>query len=192
MRLGVCRRASRLYPRGTIRATRPFAHPPSHNYLHRSNTDMDVRDSFSRLKKKVKRIGGKLKPNRAGADTDGESIDPANPLPQPESHFVTGPGEGNGPDTDGRQACSTDRLPQPDEPETVVVSGSDDGRGGGDAGVAGGRGSTECSHPHPDVEAGAGSDVGQVGDGTDGEGDEQFYSCSSAPSTPRSMEPDGM
>jgi len=153
---------------------------------------MDVRNSLSRLKKKVKRIGGKRKPDRTGADADGESIDPANSLPQSVSHVVAGDGGGNGSDADGQQACSTDRPPQPNEPESVPTSGGENGRGGGDAGVDRGEVSLMYSHSHPDVEVGAGSGPGREEDGADEEGDEQFYSCSSTPSTPRIGEPDGM
>jgi len=153
---------------------------------------MDVRNSFSRLKKKVKRMGGKRKPGRTGADTDGESISAASSLPQPEPHVVAGDGGGGGSDPDGRQASSTDQPLQPDEPESVPASGGEND-GVGDADVDGGQVGTVYSHPHPGIESGTRSGPNRGGDGADEEGDEIFYSCSSTtPSAPRSGEPDGM
>ena len=49
---------------------------------------MDLRDSFSRLKKKLKHplTRGRRKPERAGADAAGEGPDRAGSLPRPEPH----------------------------------------------------------------------------------------------------------
>ena len=74
----------------------------------------DIRDSLSRMKKKIKyRITGrKRKPDGTGADTPGERADSPGSLPRPESRVVAGGGHdqgGNGANTDGQQAYSTDQ-----------------------------------------------------------------------------------
>jgi len=152
---------------------------------------MDIRDSFSRLKRRVKHIGGKRKPDRIGSDIDGESVSATNPLPRPEPHVVAGCGEEDGADTTGWQACSTGQPPQSDEPELVPASGNENDRGG-DAGVDGEKVSPGYSHPRPDVEvrAGGGPDLG--GNEAEGEGYRELYSCSFIPSTPCSEELDGV
>jgi len=91
---------------------------------------MDIRDSFSRLKKRVKRLGRKQKLGRAGADIDGESVGSDNPLPQPQPHVVVDDREGNEADVGGQQAGTTDQPPQPDEAELSLA-----GRGENDQGV---------------------------------------------------------
>lgn len=149
---------------------------------------MGIQESFSRLKKKVKRLGRK-KPNRTEPDVVEENVDPANPLPPPEPHLMAGDGEGN---TDGQQTCSADRPPRPDELKLAPASGSGNGQGEGEAGVDGGEVGWRHSQLHSDVETevGSGSNRGGSG-GTDGEEDEKFYSCSSTPSIPCSGEPNG-
>ena len=73
----------------------------------------DIRDSFSRGKKKIKHrlTGRKRKPDGKGPDTRGERVDPSDSLPRPEPHVVTGGGQdrgGNETNADGQQAHSTD------------------------------------------------------------------------------------
>jgi len=168
---------------------------------------MGVRDSFSRLKKKLKRG-----PGRTGAGDNGENIDPlsppehhtmagdgegdeidadepnpANPLPRPDPHTVVGDGEGSEADTDAQQARSMDRPPQPDESESVPANRRESDKSGGKADVDEmelGQGS--------EVEVGAGSEPGGEWSEDNREEGEEFDSSSSAPSTPRSGEPDGM
>jgi len=151
---------------------------------------MDIRHSFSKLKKTVKHrlTGNKRKPDKTEADADGESVDPANSLPGPAPHVLAGDGEGSGADPDGQQVCSADQLTQPDEPEPVPVGESENNQGGVD--VEGMEVSRRYSHLHSNVEVAVGSGPGQGGDDSDEEEGEQFYSCSSAPSTPRSGEPE--
>ena len=161
----------------------------SHKHLHRYDTGMDIRNSFSRLKKKVKRLGNKHKPDRTGSDIDGESVGAATPLPRPEPHIAMDDSEGNGTDTGGLEVCSTDQPRQPDEREPVPVSRSENDRGG-EVDVDGGEISLVYSYPHPDVDVGAGSGPGRKGSGAEGEEDGQFYHRSSAPPTPHSREPD--
>ena len=164
----------------------------SHNHLRRSDVDMDIRDSFTKLKKKVKKVGhlgSRRKPDRTGPDDDGEGIDLADPLPRPGTHVVTGDREGSESEAGGRQASSTEQPPQPDELVPVPASGSNYEQG--EAVVDGNKASLMCLHPHQGVGIGAGSGPSQERDGAEGEEDEEFYSCSSNPSTPHSGEPDG-
>ena len=90
---------------------------------------MEFRDSFSKLKKKVKHrlTGRKHKSDNTGADVGGSRLDPTGSRLSPESHVVASGGhdqEGNEANTDGGQDCPTTRLPQPDEPGSVQAHGS--------------------------------------------------------------------
>jgi len=74
----------------------------------------DIRDLFSRMKKKIKHriTGRKRKPDGTGADTPGERPDSPGSLPPPEPRVVAGGGQdpgGNGANTDGQQTYSTDQ-----------------------------------------------------------------------------------
>ena len=152
---------------------------------------MGIRDSFSRLKKEVKHLGSRRKPDRTEPAADGEGTDPVD-LRQPEHQVVAVGGEWDGVDADGRQAYSTDRPLHPDELEPMPSSGGGDDKRGGEAGVGGSEVGQMYSHPHPDAEV-VGSGPGQGGDDvSDEEEGGQFYSCSSAPSTPSSGESNGM
>jgi len=78
----------------------------------------DVRDSFSKLKKKIKRPlkWSRDKPDRTGPGASGERVDSTGSLPRPEPRVVAGGGrerDGNGTNADGRRARSTDRSPKP-------------------------------------------------------------------------------
>ena len=147
---------------------------------------MDIRNSFSRLKKKVKHMGSKQKPGRTGADVDRESVDPGNPLPRSEPHVVADDGEGNGVDDDGQQVGPTDQPPQPDEPELVSANGGKIDQGEGEVDVDWRKVTPMYSQPHQDVEVGAGS-----GPCREGEEDGKIYPCLSAPSIPHSGEHNG-
>jgi len=154
---------------------------------------MDIRESLSRLKKRVKHLGSKRKPDRSGADTDGEIVDPANPLPRPEYHGAAGDGGWDGVHVGRLQARSTDRPPQPDEPELVTAGESENGQGGGEAGANGREVSRGDSHPYQHVRVVVGSGPSREGDDANGEGVGCIYSCSSATrSVSRSGKPDGM
>ena len=116
-----------------------------------------------------------------GADTDEEGVDPVGSLPRPVPHVVAGGHDlkGGGSNADGGQVHSTDRLSRTDKPDPVP--NNQVGRTGVDRGEVN-------SPPHPDLEV-----VRRVrvqGD-TDKEEGEEFYSCSSDPSTPRSRESNG-
>ena len=151
---------------------------------------MDLRDSFSRLKKKAKHLGSKHKSDRTGVDADGESINAENPLPRPEPHTEADDGEGNGADTEGWRTRSADRPLQPDGPERVPVSGIENDKAQGEASLDRWKLDPRNPHPNPDIEVGTGSGPSREGNGTGGEEGEGFYSPST-PSIPRSGEPYG-
>jgi len=72
-----------------------------------------IRDSFSRVKKKIKHriTGSKRKPAGTGPGARGEGVDPSGSLPRPEPRVeVSGDHDrgGDGANTGGRQAYSTD------------------------------------------------------------------------------------
>jgi len=152
---------------------------------------MDIRKPFSRLKKKVKRLGSKLKPGRTGAAVDGESVDPDGPFLQPGPQIVADDGEGNGADAGGQQTGLMDQPPQLDGPELVQASGSENDQGGGEADVDGRKVSLMYSRPQPDLKVGMESGPDR-GDGANGEGDKHFHSSSSTPSIPHIGEPNSM
>ena len=152
---------------------------------------MDLRDSISKFKKKVKHLGRKKKPDINEVDADGESVKSANPLPRPEPHTEADDGKGNKADMDGWPADSPDQLPLPDEPERMPASGNGDEQEGGEAGVDGGKLGLRDPHPDPDIEGGTGSGPSREGNVADGGEGKQAYSRSSTPSNPHDGEPDG-
>ena len=131
-----------------------FNHSLSHSHLRWHDTGMGIRDSFSKLKKKVKHLGRKRKPDRPGGNVNAEDVGPADPLLQPEAHIVAGDGEGNETNAGGQQVSSTDQPPQPGEPELMLASGGKNGRRVGEAGVDGSEVGMRYSHPYPEVEVG--------------------------------------
>jgi len=153
---------------------------------------MDIGDSFSRLKKRVKHMGRKQKLGRAEADVDGESVGSDNRLPQPEPHVVANDGEGNGADEDGQQGGPMDQPPQPDEPKLSLANGGENDQGAGEADVDGRKVSPMYSHPHSDVEVGVGNGPRQGRNGDDGEEYGEIYPRSPSPLVLYSGEPDGM
>lgn len=179
-----------LSPRGTIKAAILIIH--HHTNIYDDPTDMGLRDSFSRLKKRFKHLVRKRKPGRTGINVGGENINPANPLPRPQPHAEADNGEGDGADTDGWQTYSTDRSLQPDGPERVPAGGIENDQEGGETDGDGREASPRYSHPDPDIEGGAGSGPSQEGNGANAEEGEQSYSRSPIPSNPGSREPDGM
>jgi hypothetical protein len=85
---------------------------------------MDMRESLSRLKKKLKHplTRSERKPDRPGADAGGERVDAAGSLPQPEPHVVADSGhdqEGSGTNAVGGQLFPKDRPPQSDDEENA-------------------------------------------------------------------------
>jgi len=127
---------------------------------------MDLGDSFSKLKKKVKRrlAGKKRKLDGKEAGADGEIAGSTSLLLQQEPHVVAGDGEGSGANADGRQLCSTVPPLQPDEPAPVPVSGSENDQGEGAVDVDG----REVSQNYPPLH----SDIGVVMGSGPGRGDD--------------------
>ena len=149
---------------------------------------MDIRDSFSRLKKKLKHPGSKRKPDRTGADSARESVDPAGLLSRPAPHVIADSGHNqgdNGANAGEHQSRSTDPPPPPDVPERVPADESE-GNQRGEAKADG-----RYSHLRPDVEVAAGSESGREGDATDGEKIGQVYRSPPIPSIVHSGKPDG-
>jgi hypothetical protein len=99
---------------------------------------MDVREPFSRLKKKIKHrlTGSKHKSDRTEADARGGKADATGSLPRPESHVVTGSGHtdaegvvGSGPHREGNDAGEekVERVdPSPSTP-SLAHDGKPDG-----------------------------------------------------------------
>jgi len=156
---------------------------------------MDIRESFSRLKKKLKYPGSKHKLDRTGADSGGETADPANPLPRPVSHVVAGDNhhQEDGVDAARRHIHSTGAPPPPDVLQPLSACGNVNNRGGGEGpGVDGGEAGQRSLQPHSDIGVVMGSGPGQGGNRTDGEKGEQAYPSPSTPSTPCIGTPDSM
>ena len=104
-------------------------HLLSQRHLRRFNTDMEFRDSFSKLKKKVKHrlTGSKPKSNSTRADVGGENVESTGSRLESGPRVVAGGGhnqEGKEPSTDGGQVLSPIRLPPPDEPGPAPACGS--------------------------------------------------------------------
>ena len=158
---------------------------------------MGIRDSFSRLKKKLKHplTGKKRKSDKTGADAGGEWVDSASSLSRLEPPVVAGGSharEDNGANADERQVSSTDQTPQPDEPESVPARGSKGDQEGGDVDFDRRELSQVHPHPHSDVEVEVGSGPNGEGDGVDGEKVEQVDPSPSAFPTSHDGESDGM
>ena len=128
---------------------------------------MDIGESFSRLKKKLKYPGSKRKSDKTGADSDDKRVDPAGSFPQPAVRIAGGNDHnqgGNGTHSDRRQVHSTSRPPRLGEPQSVPTDGSKSDQEGGEADAGGWR-----SHLNPDVEVATGSGPSREGSDDDGE-----------------------
>jgi len=148
-------------------------HLPSHNHPRQPSTEMDIRGSFSRLKKKLKQPGSKRKPDRTGAGSGGEGSDPAGSLSSlAVPHLVVDSGhnrEDKGSNTDGRQIRSAGRLPAPGVPEPVPARRSNNGQGGIEGGIDEGEAGQRHPHPHSDSKLAVGCRPGHKGNEADGE-----------------------
>ena len=87
---------------------------PSDNHLRRPKIGMDMRDSFSRLKNKLKRplTGGGHKPERAGTDVAGERVDREGYLLRSELH----------PEVEGTEKNQNPELDHPITPSADTKS----------------------------------------------------------------------
>jgi len=156
---------------------------------------MDVRESFSRLKKKLKRPGSKLtEPDRTGADSGGERADPASSLSRPVP-YVVADGSHNreeGSNADGCQIRSTDGPTLPDVPDPVPICRSENDRAEGQGlGVAEEEASRIHLGPHSDIRVVVGSLPGREGNGADGGEVGRVHSSPSTPSISCIGKPDG-
>jgi len=118
----------------------------------------DIRDSFSKMKKKFKQrlAGRKRRPDGTGANPDEERTDSTTSLPQPNPHVVASEGydrEEDRADAAEERVSSMDRSPQPDGLGSVPACGNDNGKAGGKPGVDG-EASQSYSHLHQDVGSG--------------------------------------
>jgi len=151
---------------------------------------MEFRNSFSRLKKKVKHklAGSKSKSTKAGADTGGSGLDPTGSHPGSEPHLVASDGhdqEGSGANTDE----SAIRPPQPDEPSSVQAPGDANDQERKDPDIDGG--GVEQTYPdlHPvDIEVAEGSGPAE-GKDADGEKVEQLDPSPPTTSIPHDGKP---
>jgi len=157
--------------------------------LHRPNTDMEFRDSFSKLKKKVKHrlTGSKPKPDKTGADVGGERVDSTGSLAGAGPRVVAGSShdQGHEANADGGRVIST--VPQQDEPDSAPARGSVDDKERRGAYID--RGEVEKTHSHVhlvDVEVAEGSGPAERKD-IDGE---RIYPSPSITSIPRDGKPD--
>lgn len=114
-----------------------------------------IRDSFSRLGRKLKNPFKRRRHKRdgTGADIRGERVNSSDSLPQQEPHVDQ---EGAGSNTDGLWVYSTDRPPQPGS-DPVPARGSRDNRERREANDDVKELSQRSSHLHPDVKTPVGS-----------------------------------
>ena len=136
------------------RATGPIIHYHNH---HLCRPDIDMGNSFSRLKKCFKhRVRGrKYEPgtSRTGADTAEERVN----LPSRQRPHVAASGrngEGNETSTAVQRDLSRDQSPQP---KPMPAGGGDGARQRGEADVSEKKVSQSHLHPDPDVEVVVGS-----------------------------------
>lgn len=152
---------------------------------------MDVRGSFSKLKKKFKRSGSKRDTDRKGVGSDGEKIDPASSLSPPVSHVVAAGGHNRGEGGAGlgeRQTRPTDRPPPTDVSESVSARGRGSGKGKVEGGV-GGEDVSQQRYLGPDLDSEVAMGSGPVREG-DGEKAGRVDSLPSTPSILRSGKSD--
>ena len=155
---------------------------------------MDIRESFSRLKKKFKFHGSKGKPDRAGADPGGEGVGPAGSLLRSVPHVVASGGHNqeDRASADRQQTRSTDSPLPPNLTEPVPSHGSNDDPQGSEGGVVGGGLSQNHFHPHPDTNLVAGSGPSRKWNEVDGEKVGQIDPSPSTPLITHSGKPNGM
>ena len=146
----------------------------SHNHLRQPSTDMDIRESFSRLKKKLKHPGTGRRSDRARADPGRETVDPASSLSRQLPHVV----EGDDYHQEDRTYMERQRIrttgapPPPDVLQPAPARGNVHKEGGGEGpGVGRGEAGQKYLHPHSDIGVVMESGPGREGGGADGEKD---------------------
>jgi len=155
---------------------------------------MDVRKSFSRLKKKLEHPWSKRKPDRTGADSDRESFDSAGPPPRPVSHVVAGGGHDreDGVNAEGQQIHPTDKLLSPGVAEPAQVHGGDEDQEEGEGSIDGRESSQRHSHLCSDIKVVTGGGPGREENGVDGEKVGRVYPSQPTLSIPRGGKPNGV
>lgn len=116
----------------------------------------DIRDSFSKLKKRLKYPlkGGTRKPEKTGSNAIGEGFSQTSSLPYSESDVVVG---GND-DREGKGADAGEDQPlRRDEPEFTPIGEIDNHQEWGEKEGCG-KEVSQGQHSHPDVEPVAGSE----------------------------------
>jgi len=139
----------------------------------------DMRNSFSRLKKKIKHrlTGSKRKPDSTRADARRGRVDPTGAAGGDHDRG------GSGTSADGRKARPASRVPQR---ESVPSGGGNNDQQGGDADIHGKEVTQRYSYLDPEAEVAVTVESrhsGEVG---------QVYPPPSAPSISCGGEPDGM
>ena len=179
-------------PRGErsviVRPSTSHNHLLSYDRLRRLDTEMDIRDWTSRLKKKFKPGSKKRRPAGLGAESGGERADSASSLVLPLPHVVTGGDhnqEDDGTNSGVQQVHSEDRLPPPDV-KLMPTCGGDDDHGGEGGGADGREVSPMHSRPHSDSEVATGGGPCQEGSRADDEKGGQGSLSPSTPPIPRS------
>jgi len=154
---------------------------------------MEFRDSFSRLKKKVKHRLTGSKPNKTGSGVVGETVDSTGSRPESEPHVVVGGGhdqEGKESYADEGQVLSTIGLPQLDEPSSAPARGIVNNRERRRADFEGREVEQAHSHLHSvDVEIAEGSGPAE-GNDIDLENVKRVYPSPSTTPIPRDRKPD--
>jgi len=154
---------------------------------------MKFRDSFSKLKKKVKHVlaGSKPKPDKTGADIGGGRVDSTGSLAGAGPHVIAGGShdqEGDEVNVDGGRVIST--VPQQDEPDPAPARGSVDDKERRGADID--RGEVEQTHSYlhsVDVEVAEGSGPAERKD-VDGVKVERLYPSPSVTSILHDGKPD--
>jgi len=188
--LSVCETA--YYPRAaaqSVRRVQPstISQPSIDNHRRRSNPKMDIREPFSRLKKKFMGQGSKRKPHRTGADSGAENVDPAGSLSRPVHHIVAGGSHNRGDNrtnADGWRVRSADRTPIPGVP--VPRSNNDQ------EWIDEGEANQRYLHPHLYTRVAVGSGPGPEKKGADGEKVGRVYPSPPAPSITHTKTPNSM
>jgi len=167
----------------------PFSAALAHLVQPRPSTpaDMDIRESLSRLKKKIQRprAGSKRKIDRADGEAGGEGADSiTSPLPS-ETHIVAGDGRMSGPNTGGWPVHSMDQAPESDLPDHMPAYPNESDRGGKEADADRG----EISKRHW---FGLGSRPSREGNHPDAEKAGRVHPSTAGPSVPQSGKPNSM
>ena len=165
-------------------------HLSSYNHLRSSNTAMDIRDSLSNLKKKIKHrvSSSKQKMDRTGSEPGEEGTDRTGSFSRLAPHVVMSGGRNVEVNTDEQQVRSTNRL----LPQDVPAHGSDNDQAGVEGSVDGEEPSERYLDTHSDIEVAVGSGPGQEENEVNKEKVGRIHLSPSTHSISISHGPDGM